>query len=628
MARSVLLFTDDIEGAKDEIDAAGGRVTQQFTDRVFAADLPDRVDPEALERSTTEPPDTLDDVSRLAAAAWESLQDKLQSDAPAPDEGVRWDADDRLPPDRPEDLNHDGGSAASDIEPQLSTGTPTSLYMTGSVAVGVVIVAGTQDDLRFTAAEQQAVVQEVQEALDFLASAEPRATLSFDYDIRLITVSAAPGPTTSYERAEGPWRNAATATMGFSANRQGSLDYVHDLRQRKGTNWAYVAYFTKYPVHHFAYAVAEKIVMHYDNDGWGTNAINRVFAHETCHIFGAADEYGGCSCGGSHGFLGVANNNCRNCPGTEVSCLMDRNVLELCEWSRGQLGWDARLFPGDFAPLSTGRYVIQQKSSGRYMDAHESAAEDFGVTTGPAEGNVTEHWRLTPVGTLYTIQQVSTGRFLDAYTTEADDFSAVTRPAQADDSQRWVLVASPNEPATSTVQQLVNGRYLDAWESSTHDFEAVTRKRQNNDTQRWIVTARGNDVFTLQQRVNGRFLDAYESSNDFRAVTRAEENNESQQWLLTPIGGVYTVQQQSSGRFLDAYESSNDFRAVTRSAEVDDSQRWVVQAIGDDSFAIQHLANGRFLDAYESSGNDFAVVTRRRQNNDSQRWLIVPPPAS
>ena len=50
--------------------------------------------------------------------------------------------------------------------------------------------------------------------------------------------------------------------------------------------------------------------MHYDNGNWGPDNINRVFAHETCHIFGAADEYGSCGCGAS-GFLQVANNNYR-----------------------------------------------------------------------------------------------------------------------------------------------------------------------------------------------------------------------------------------------------------------------------------------------------------------------------
>jgi hypothetical protein len=137
--------------------------------------------------------------------------------------------------------------------------------------------------------------------------------------------------------------------MGFTADRSGSVQYVQNLRNSRRTDWAYVGYFTKYPLHHFAYAVDEKVCMNYSNDGWGSDQINRVFAHESCHIFGAADEYGDCSCGGSYGHLGVPNNNCVKCTGGHVSCLMEANVLELCQWSRGQIGWDNRLLAGSWS---------------------------------------------------------------------------------------------------------------------------------------------------------------------------------------------------------------------------------------------------------------------------------------
>jgi hypothetical protein len=507
-------------------------------------------------------------------------------------------------------------------EPQPSTGTPTSLYMTGSVAVGLIIVSGTDSSLTFSTAEQQKVIQEVQEGLNFLANAESRANLSFVYDIRLITVSAAPGSTATYESAEGPWRNAALQQMGYAPERASSIKYAQDLRQSKGTNWSYVAYFTKYPLHHFAYAVSEKTVMHYNNDGWGPDNISKVFAHETCHIFGAADEYGSCSCGGSHGYLGIPNNNCRNCAGTQVECLMDGNVLEICQWSRGQIGWDESLFPGVFPPIARGTYTVQQKSNDRYLDAYESSGNDYSSVTRTVQNNATQRWMFTPVGTVYTIQQVSNGRFMDAHESTANDFNVVTRTAQNNDTQRWVLMHSPNHLSTYTIQQLSSGRFMDAYETLGNDFSVVTRNAQNNDTQRWILTPLGDNTYMIQQRVNGRFLDAHESStNDFSVVTRTAQNNDSQRWTLTPVGGVYTIQQQSSGRFLDAYQSSNDFSVVTRAAQNNDSQRWVVLALGDDSFTIQQLVNGRFVDAYESS-NDFDVVTRSRQNNDSQRWII------
>ncbi|WP_417914740.1 hypothetical protein [Candidatus Electronema sp. JM] len=87
--------------------------------------------------------------------------------------------------------------------------------------------------------------------------------------------------------------------------------------------------------------------MSYANDGWGPDNINKVFAHESCHIFGAADEYGSCVCGSVSGHLSVPNSNCVNCfpPGAQIPCLMNANTLAMCEFSRRQIGWDASLFP-------------------------------------------------------------------------------------------------------------------------------------------------------------------------------------------------------------------------------------------------------------------------------------------
>ena len=355
MSKDLLLYTQNLQQAKLEIENYGGRVTQQFTETVFLANIPDSVEPETLQKSTTVPPESLDLVSQLAKNAWNGLQEKkLAEDAPSATEGLSWDTPGYSPPSYGENQSDAVNRSATLAENpyEESTGTSTSRYMVGSIAVGVIIVSGIDSNLTFSPAEQQEVIQEVQKSLNFLASAEPRANITFVYDIRLVTVSSLPGSTDTYENAESPWRDAALQQMGFQANRLGSVQYVQNLKSSRRTNWAYVGYFTKYPLHNFAYAVDEKVCMNYFNDGWGPDQINRVFAHETCHIFGAADEYGKCSCGGSYGHLSVPNNNCVNCNGSHVSCLMDGNVLEICQWSRGQIGWHDRLFPSSWSGWS------------------------------------------------------------------------------------------------------------------------------------------------------------------------------------------------------------------------------------------------------------------------------------
>jgi Tectonin domain len=220
---------------------------------------------------------------------------------------------------------------------QLSVGSTNSIW--GVNASDVIYNRGSSG-FDLSAAQRSTIMAEVMEGLAFLASADPDAKITFNYDWREIEVDAGAGTDSGYEAKESPWRDAALKKMGFTPSRQGSVDYVNALRASRKTDWAYVAYFTRYPLHHFGYASGERLVMHYDNDGWGPGAINQVFAHETCHIFGAADEYekSECSCGGS-GHSDTPNLNCFFCTKTQAACLMNANTLTLCPWSRGQLGW-------------------------------------------------------------------------------------------------------------------------------------------------------------------------------------------------------------------------------------------------------------------------------------------------
>ncbi len=104
------------------------------------------------------------------------------------------------------------------------------------------------------------------------------------------------------------------AKIGFAPNFGGVQDYVRSIRANLATKWAYVAFFTKYPIPHFAYASKPRLVMHYANDGWGPDNIDRVFTHETGHIFGCPDEYAAsnCSCDTKAGYLREVNGNCQS----------------------------------------------------------------------------------------------------------------------------------------------------------------------------------------------------------------------------------------------------------------------------------------------------------------------------
>ena len=361
----VLLFISnkDVKSATQEINDLGGRVIHRFGNQAIVAKFSEPTPLDKLSHNSTSQPENLDVSTTLAVDAWrQNLELRETPLAPTVEEGVQWntsgyqapvnfDTEPEVGKSFVEDESERGDADGGEEGIQRSTGTPTSRYLVGSVAVGLVIVSRDQGAEKMTTQERTTVVQQAQQGLNFLANAEPRANVSFVYDIQPQTVTVSPGPVAgvsgAYEKFERPWRDAALANMGFAAGRTGYRQYVTDLRTRMGTNWAFVAFFTKYQLNHFAYAIFEKVVMHYDNDGWGTNNIHRVFAHETCHIFGAADEYGSCSCNSLHGELQERNGNCVACfpPGTQADCLMNQNTLVLCPFSQKQIGWDSTLFP-------------------------------------------------------------------------------------------------------------------------------------------------------------------------------------------------------------------------------------------------------------------------------------------
>jgi len=251
-----------------------------------------------------------------------------------PREGERWD----MP-----------GCAGAPEASLLEAGAPapgafgTSDFLMGSVALGVVIVNGPTAATRFTAAEQTKVVAEVQAGAAFLANFNPWAGVSFSFDVRVVSITTQPNAAAADN--ESRFRNPAMAALGFAADWSGVTAYVNSIRSSLRTNWGYCVFFVKgYPLNHFAYASigGPRIVMDYANDGWGPDNIDRVFAHETGHIFRAPDEYAssGCNCGGTWGRFDEPNANCENCAGAAgVDCLMRANTWAMCGSTKRHFGW-------------------------------------------------------------------------------------------------------------------------------------------------------------------------------------------------------------------------------------------------------------------------------------------------
>ena len=89
--KELLLYTEDFDRAREEIERLGGQVRQVFTPSVIAAQVPEDA---ALTASSIDPPPDLDDISRMMADAWRSRASKVAASS----EGIPWDTPGYEPP--------------------------------------------------------------------------------------------------------------------------------------------------------------------------------------------------------------------------------------------------------------------------------------------------------------------------------------------------------------------------------------------------------------------------------------------------------------------------------------------------------------------------------------------------
>lgn len=417
MARTLALFVSDREAAERELRALGGRVTVQLPGGLVVARVPNSFDPRRAKGVQLADEATLDEDGARALRAFHESRRILASTPPG--HGLKWNTPGYSPPHI--------FSVSKEEEAQRSSFTPTSLVMNRGIAVGLVVISGPSSDLKFSEDNIDKVYSECLSALDYLSGANPLAGIRFTIVMTPVTITAQPLDQScgdSAEPCEGVFRDPALAILGYTPSSAGSAEYARQLQSQVATSWGYVAYFTKYPVYHSAYAGGARVVVEYKNDNWGPDNIHRTFAHESCHIFGAGDEYSTkdkkCVCGDPYGYLQAPNDNCEECPGDQLTCVMDRNELVICTWTRRQIGWNAWSAQTDVTQANTA-----QTSSSPALAA-------FG-------GNVWMAYKGEGAETLYACSYDGAAWSAQTNITGQNDAQSSTGPALANyDNKLWM----------------------------------------------------------------------------------------------------------------------------------------------------------------------------------------------
>lgn len=592
--------------------AMPGRVLHVYGDRVRIVEESAGMESRQLDRATTPTREfgvladgALTEVEALGVAAFRlrSSAEYAKAKQHRVGQGKRWN----FPP---------GGCTqapqpAGDMALADSAAPPTSAYLEGSIAVGVVIVGGPTADLQFTAAERTQIVAEVQNGLTFYSSTFPAAGLTFVYDIRNVELTVPANP--SAPDLEALWRDPAVSSLGFSGSWAGVGQYVEHLRQTLRTRWTYCVFFTKYPVFHFAYASLPRVVMQYANDGWGPDNIDRVFAHETGHIFGCPDEYAssGCTCGGSFGRWGKANTNCQNCaPGGGITCLMKANDWAICPFTPSHLGvMPARL--------------IARHSSQAMDVSGGSSANGAPLIQWPYHGGQNQLFRPDPMGDgYYRLVCLNTGKVADVAGGSMDNGAHIIQWDWHGGANQLFRLESLSDGSVRIIAKH-SGKVVDVHGASTaNGAQLIQWDWHGGNNQRWLMTA------PIVARHSGKVLDVNGASTANGAPLIQWDYHGGGNQIFRPElvgGGFYRLVAQHSGLVADVAGAS-----TADGAELlqwpwhgGDNQLFRIEPLGDGHFRIVAKHSNKVLDVTgASTGNGARIIQWTWHGGDNQRWLV------
>lgn len=221
----------------------------------------------------------------------------------------------------------------------------TSEFFAGRVGVSVLLVESAGSAYNWTDAEVTQTVDGIYAGLAWWATQEPKARLSFSYELH-VREATTWEPIQNSIGSDYLWIDEILGSRGYSEPDafQKALHFNNGLRTRLGTDWAYSIFvvdsedavnqglFVGGGYAHAYFGGPWVTMSRYSS--WAYNAgdyFRVVPAHETGHIFYATDEYDS----GPPQYSGYLN-----CPDSNgATGIMNRNTLQVSPSTRCQIGW-------------------------------------------------------------------------------------------------------------------------------------------------------------------------------------------------------------------------------------------------------------------------------------------------
>lgn len=246
--------------------------------------------------------------------------------------------------------------------PAAPTSSQTSEFMAGTAVASVIFVESSggsgncspadPETEEWSTPRQTEVLSQIGIGLDFWEGRPNSPSITFEVD-NLGSRPTSCEPINRPKSDASKWQGDVLGSLGFST----AQALINSRRDAFDTDWGFVIFvvdslndldgvFSDNSVAWVQFDRA-RMVMSYDNDGFGIGEMNIVTAHETGHIFGAEDEYvnSGCNPAGTSGYLNVPNSSCNNGGNTsDVSIMGEYNeqtepTVDVSDSARAAIGW-------------------------------------------------------------------------------------------------------------------------------------------------------------------------------------------------------------------------------------------------------------------------------------------------